>query len=59
MEEALSDIAETTIRSITTFEKTGRAVHELSIERLASGLAPPGRRPEEANPRPPTIRRLC
>jgi D-lactate dehydrogenase len=34
-EDALSAIAQTTIGNITVFEKTGRAVHEISIERLA------------------------
>jgi len=34
-EEALSNIAETTISNITTFERTGRAVHEVSVEKIA------------------------
>ncbi|MBL6457366.1 2-hydroxyacid dehydrogenase [Belnapia sp. T6] len=33
-EEALSAIAETTIANITAFEETGRALHEVSTERL-------------------------
>jgi D-lactate dehydrogenase len=33
--EALTNIAETTIANITTFEATGRAVHEISIEKIA------------------------
>ncbi|HKU95703.1 MAG TPA: 2-hydroxyacid dehydrogenase [Vineibacter sp.] len=33
--EALSGIAETTIGNITAFERTGRALHEVSVERLA------------------------
>ena len=33
--EALSGIAETTIANITAFERSGRAVHEVSVERLA------------------------
>ncbi len=33
--EALTAIAETTIANITAFEETGRAVHEVSVERLA------------------------
>ena len=33
--EALTAIAETTIANITTFEQTGRAVHEVSTEKLA------------------------
>jgi len=34
-EEALTNIAETTIGNITAFERTGQAVHEVSIERIA------------------------
>ncbi|MCB5175844.1 2-hydroxyacid dehydrogenase [Microvirga lenta] len=34
-EEALTNIAETTIANITSFERTGRAVHEVSVERIA------------------------
>lgn len=34
-EEALANIAETTIANITSFERTGRAEHEVSIERIA------------------------
>jgi D-lactate dehydrogenase len=34
-EEALTAIAETTIANITAFEETGRAVHEVSTEKLA------------------------
>jgi D-lactate dehydrogenase len=34
-EDALTAIAETTIGNITAFEKTGKAVHEVSTERLA------------------------
>ncbi|WP_135466387.1 2-hydroxyacid dehydrogenase [Crenalkalicoccus roseus] len=33
--EALTAIAETTIANITAFERTGRAVHEVSTEKLA------------------------
>jgi D-lactate dehydrogenase len=33
--EALTAIAETTIGNITAFEKTGAALHEISVERLA------------------------
>jgi D-lactate dehydrogenase len=33
--EALTAIAETTIANITAFEDTGRAVHEVSVEKLA------------------------
>jgi D-lactate dehydrogenase len=33
--EALTAIAETTIANITAFEDTGRALHEVSVERLA------------------------
>ncbi len=32
---ALTAIAETTIANIAAFEATGRAVHEVSVERLA------------------------
>ncbi|WP_181701370.1 2-hydroxyacid dehydrogenase [Chthonobacter albigriseus] len=32
--EALSGIAETTIGNLTAFEKTGRALHEISIEKI-------------------------
>lgn len=34
-QEALASIAATTIANITTFERTGRALHEVSVERLA------------------------
>jgi D-lactate dehydrogenase len=34
-EEALAAIADTTIANITAFEGTGRAVHEVSVEKLA------------------------
>jgi D-lactate dehydrogenase len=34
-EEALTAIAETTVANITAFEETGRAVHEVSVEKLA------------------------
>jgi len=34
-EEALGNIAETTIDNITSFERTGRAVHEVSVEKIA------------------------
>ena len=34
-EEALTNIAETTIENITSFERTGQAVHEVSVERIA------------------------
>ncbi|GEO15461.1 2-hydroxyacid dehydrogenase [Microvirga aerophila] len=34
-EEALTNIAETTVGNITSFERTGRAVHEVSVERIA------------------------
>lgn len=33
--EALGNIAETTIDNITSFEHTGRAVHEVSVEKIA------------------------
>ncbi len=33
--EAMTGIAETTIGNITAFEQTGRALHEVSVERLA------------------------
>jgi D-lactate dehydrogenase len=33
--EALAAIAETTIANITAFESTGRALHEVSVEKLA------------------------
>lgn len=33
--EALTNIAETTIANVTAFERTGRAAHEVSIERIA------------------------
>jgi D-lactate dehydrogenase len=33
--EALTNIAETTIANITSFERTGRATHEVSTERIA------------------------
>ena len=33
--EALTAIAETTVANITAFEETGRAVHEVSVEKLA------------------------
>jgi D-lactate dehydrogenase len=33
--EAMAAIAETTIANITAFEDTGRAVHEVSVEKLA------------------------
>jgi D-lactate dehydrogenase len=33
--EALLNIAETTIANITTFEETGRALHEISVEKIA------------------------
>jgi D-lactate dehydrogenase len=33
--EALTAIAETTLANITAFEETGRAVHEVSVEKLA------------------------
>jgi D-lactate dehydrogenase len=33
--EALSGIAETTIANVGAFEKTGKAVHEVSVDRLA------------------------
>ena len=34
-EEALSNIAATTITNLSTFERTGRAVHEVSVEMIA------------------------
>ncbi|MBB3021106.1 D-lactate dehydrogenase [Microvirga lupini] len=34
-QEALANIAETTITNITSFERTGHAVHEISVERIA------------------------
>ncbi len=34
-EEALTNIAETTIGNITAFERTGQTVHEISIEKIA------------------------
>jgi D-lactate dehydrogenase len=34
-EEALTNIAETTIANITSFEKTGRAPYEVSVEKIA------------------------
>ena len=34
-QEALTNIAETTIANITAFEKTGRALHEVSVEKVA------------------------
>jgi D-lactate dehydrogenase len=34
-EEALTAIAETTVANITAFEETGRALHEVSTERIA------------------------
>lgn len=34
-EEALTNIAETTIANITSFEKTGQAAYEVSVERIA------------------------
>ncbi|KFG69696.1 2-hydroxyacid dehydrogenase [Microvirga sp. BSC39] len=34
-EEALTNIADTTIGNITAFERTGRAVHEVSVEKIA------------------------
>ncbi|MBJ6127466.1 2-hydroxyacid dehydrogenase [Microvirga splendida] len=33
--EALANIAETTIENITSFERTGQAAHEVSIEKIA------------------------
>jgi D-lactate dehydrogenase len=33
--EALTNIAETTIENITSFERTGQAVHEVSVEKIA------------------------
>ncbi|WP_445503514.1 2-hydroxyacid dehydrogenase [Microvirga sp. G4-2] len=33
--EALANIAETTIANVTAFEKTGRAMHEVSVEKIA------------------------
>ena len=33
--EALTAIAETTVANLTAFEETGRAVHEVSVEKLA------------------------
>jgi D-lactate dehydrogenase len=33
--EALTVIAETTIKNATTFERTGKAAHEISVEKLA------------------------
>ena len=33
--EALTAIAETTVANITAFEDTGRALHEVSVEKLA------------------------
>lgn len=33
--EALTNIAETTIANVTAFEKTGRAMHEVSVEKIA------------------------
>lgn len=33
--EALTSIAETTIANVTAFERTGRALHEVSVDRLA------------------------
>jgi D-lactate dehydrogenase len=32
--EALTNIAEITIDNITSFERTGRAVHEVSVEKI-------------------------
>lgn len=34
-QEALAGIAETTIANITSFEQTGRAAHEVSVEKIA------------------------
>ncbi|KFG68618.1 2-hydroxyacid dehydrogenase [Microvirga sp. BSC39] len=34
-EEALANIAETTIGNITSFERTGQATHEVSVEKIA------------------------
>lgn len=33
--EALANIAETTIANVTAFERTGRAAHEVSVEKIA------------------------
>jgi D-lactate dehydrogenase len=33
--EALTNIAETTIVNVTAFEKTGRGMHEVSVEKIA------------------------
>jgi D-lactate dehydrogenase len=33
--EALTNIAETTIANVTAFETTGRAMHEVSVEKIA------------------------
>ncbi|HUG60435.1 MAG TPA: NAD(P)-dependent oxidoreductase, partial [Methylomirabilota bacterium] len=33
--DALTEIAETTIGNVTSFENTGKALHEVSVERLA------------------------
>ena len=33
--DALTAIAETTIGNVTSFENTGKALHEISVERLA------------------------
>jgi D-lactate dehydrogenase len=33
--EAMRAIADTTLANLTAFEETGRAVHEVSVERLA------------------------
>jgi D-lactate dehydrogenase len=35
-QEALTNIAETTISNITLFERTGHAVHEVSVEKIVS-----------------------
>jgi D-lactate dehydrogenase len=39
--EALRNIAETTIANITAFSASGRAEHEVSVERSPSGPPPP------------------
>jgi D-lactate dehydrogenase len=38
--EALLNIAETTISNITTFEESGRALHEISVEKIADRHSP-------------------
>ncbi len=40
-QEALTSIAETTIANITSFERSGQPVHEVSIDRIARGRGSP------------------